>query len=328
MKPDVQSTAHHHTFAPTPVTRWFGATMALLYILLLFTPILLFYEAWAFRTLSYTIDANELHIKHGLRNITVPATAITAVTVAAAPPALRRIYGTSFAGFRVGWFRGPAGGRVYLVATAIKPLVFVETTLPGKGGRPGRDYGLTPADPTAFAAALRKVAGLVDSPPPDGDMGVGPEAEGASAQAGQVFAPAQSQKAGAVSPLLLFAIALSILMLAVMAALWAAGGPKHLSYEVSPAGITVRRRRFHRHLGWEQVVGVGRRDERLRGIRLMGIGLPGYFAGFFRFKDLGNVQVWATRLAPPIVIVTTTKRPWVLSPADADGFMAAVAAYL
>lgn len=296
-----------YVFMPAPAAaggRWFTIIMVILLVTGLAAPALILHEAWAFSTLTYRVDDQGVKVHHGLRRIVIPKEAITDVTVHETAPRMGRIAGTSLAGYRVGWFSGP-WGRIYLVAVGRGPMVTLETTLGAGPGEEGRRYGLTPADPEAFVGRLQQMAN-----------GSGGEA---------VFPSAQADGTSPARPFLILGAAVILPLLGGLAlvAWFGGGGPRHLRYIMGPEGITVESRWLKKHLAWDTITGIRPFEEKLQGWRMMGVAVPGYYIGSFRFRGLGNAQVYATRLAGPGVILDTLTGPWVLSPADVDGFVAA-----
>lgn len=100
---------------------------------------------------------------------------------------------------------------------------------------------------------------------------------------------------------------------------------QNLRYEIGPAGITV----YHfgaKVYSWDEIQAVEVWRKRIPSLYRVGIGsnLPGYNVGRFRSSQVGDVQVYATRLATPLVVLKTRSLPVVLSPEDVDGFMAVV----
>lgn len=100
---------------------------------------------------------------------------------------------------------------------------------------------------------------------------------------------------------------------------------KRMRYEIGPTGITVH------HLGaklyrWDEIHRVEVWGKRLPHFYRVGVGsnMPGYNVGRFRSRDLGDVQMYATKLAPPLVVLKTRTLPVVLSPKDVEEFVTAV----
>lgn len=330
--PGLDPAGHDQVFLPAaPVAggRWFTVILVILLLTSLSVPALLFHEAWAFSTLTYRVDEQGVKIHHGLRRITIPHEAVTAVTIHDPPPRLGRVAGTSLGGYRVGWFSG-AQGRIYLVAVGANPLVVLDTTLGAGPDKEGRRYGLTPADPEGFARSLGQRPGSAPADMPGGRADGTAGATRAAAGGEVVFLPAQSAGPGPARAFLGFLAAIAIpLVVACGLALWfGGGGPRHLRYILGPEGITVQSRWLKRHLAWDRVTGITPFQEKMQGWRVMGFAVPGYYIGSFRFKGLGNAQVFATTLKGPGVILTTAKGPWMLTPADVDGFVAAATAMM
>lgn len=103
---------------------------------------------------------------------------------------------------------------------------------------------------------------------------------------------------------------------------------RNLRYNVGPAGVTVH------HFGaklyrWDSIRAVEVWRKRPRSFNRIGAGasIPGYNVGRFRGSEVGDVQVYATILTPPLIVLKTHSTPVMLSPEDVDGFVAAVQRY-
>src|SRR5690606_8152041 len=290
-----------HVFKPAPPAaggRWFAVVMVIVLLAGLGAPALILHEAWAFSTLNYRVDDQGVKVHHGLRRIVIPKEAITDVTVHETAPRMGRIAGTSLGGYRVGWFSGP-WGRIYLVAVGRGPLVVLETTLGAGPGQEGRRYGLTPADPEAFVARLEQT-GIG----PQG--GAGPD----SADGEAIFPPAQVAGSSPARQFLILGAAVMVPLVGAsgLAGGFGGGGARLLRYILDAEGITIQSRWLKKHLPWETITDIRPFADKLHGWRMLGVSVPGYYIGSFRFINLGNAQVYATRLTGPGVILTKIGR--------------------
>ncbi len=98
-----------------------------------------------------------------------------------------------------------------------------------------------------------------------------------------------------------------------------------LRYEVDAVGVTVH------HLGkkvyrWSDIESVRVWHRRPRGLTrsAAAVAVPGFCLGRFRESQLGPVQMYATDMTPPFILLRTRSVPVVLSPDDVDTFVAAV----
>lgn len=100
---------------------------------------------------------------------------------------------------------------------------------------------------------------------------------------------------------------------------------ERMRYEISPAGIAVHRlgAKLYR---WDDIHTVEVWSKRFPNLYRVGVGsnMPGYNVGRFRSNELGDVRMYATTLAPPLVVLKTRTLPVVLSPQDAEKFVTAV----
>src|SRR5690606_26124258 len=167
----------------------------------------------------------------------------------------------------------------------------------------------SPADPEEF---VRLVDAVRAGEP--GAVGLDP--------AGRSFPPAAGAgRIPAANPLM-FLLLFEVLL--VGALVWlVVRGRRSLLYRVGPEGIGVRHLFGWHRFPWNRIREV-RRVEGVRAFRVMGAALPGYYAGSFRARALGGVQVYATDLRGPTVLIDRVGGGKALiSPADVDGFLAA-----
>ena len=208
------------------------------------------------------------------------------------------------AGLKMGWYRLDEYGTVYRLTTAARPVVYVDTAPTPAGLVLTRAYVFSPEDPERFAELLRTMA-------------AGGRTDAAGSQNGVVFRSAPSPSVFA-DPLILVSLAVT-LPLGLGSVYVVRKGPSTIRYEVDGDGIVVHhlgRRRYR----WDSVRGVRRIDGRLSRVRrLMGAALPAT-TGQFTAGELGSLGVYATRLAPPLVLLETRVGKVLISPEDVDGF--------
>lgn len=301
-------------FLPPPAPRSPWVTLFMVVVLLAsLSPLILYvYYGTAQRALTLTVSPAGLSVEFGVGRISIPVEDIAGVTYVSQPGRMGRRYGASVAGLKMGWYRLDEYGTVYRLTTAARPVVYVDTRPDARRARPDTRYVFSPEDPERFAELLRTMA-------------AGGRTDAAGSQDGVVFRSAPSPSVFA-DPLILVSLAVT-LPLGLGSVYVVRKGPSTIRYEVDGDGIVVHhlgRRRYR----WDSVRGVRRIDGRLSRVRrLMGAALPGYYTGQFTAGELGSLKVYATRLAPPLVLLETRVGKVLISPEDVDGFLAAVAEY-
>lgn len=96
---------------------------------------------------------------------------------------------------------------------------------------------------------------------------------------------------------------------------------KTLQYEIAADALIVRwgAARIRVSLGTiksiEKVPGI------IIGARILGVSWPGLYAGVFRLRGIGRVDVFATRLRGEVVLVRAADRCYLLSPGDSERFI-------
>lgn len=298
-------------FPPAPRPRSSWITLMLISLLIaLFLPLGLYlYYGFAEHTFAMRIDPAGLSIRFGMTEIYIPPEDIAAVTYVAEPLRMRRIRGVGLPSLQVGWYNLEGYGRVYRLTTSGENVVYVDTRPDAVAARPGVRYVFSPEEPERFAALLESLR--------QGDAAAVPTPE--------VFRSAPGTSVFA-EPIMIVALIVT-LPLAVLIPYMLSKGPRTLTYAVGPDGIHVRHFRW-RLYPWESVHDVVRWEKSLSRIwRVMGASVPGYYIGNFSAHPLGSAKVYATRLSPPLVLLKTRVGQVVISPADVDGFLAAVDEY-
>lgn len=280
-----------------------------------FLPLFMYaYYGTAQRSLSLTVDPSGLNVKFGLGSISIPADEIAGVTLVESPGSLGRVAGAALRGLQMGWYRLEDYGRVYRLTTGGRPLVYVDTAAGAQRARPDTRYVFSPEDAEGFTALLQSVAGGRST------------SAGGSGPAEATFrsAPAKSVLG---DPVMIFAILIT-LPIGIFMPILVRRGRLGMRYEVGPEGIRVH------HLGaksyrWGSIRSVRMLDAPIpKMIRIMGAGLPGYFAGHFRAAELGGIQVYATRLEPPVILLETGVSKVLISPEDIHGFLEAADGFM
>lgn len=99
-------------------------------------------------------------------------------------------------------------------------------------------------------------------------------------------------------------------------------GLKTLRYELDDHLLVIRWGLVHIAIPFGLVTEVRKAPGSLVGFRTFGAAFPGCYIGMFRFKGMGTVEAFTTRLTGDIVLVSTTRTTYLLSPDDPDAFTA------
>jgi len=110
------------------------------------------------RTSRFQVSPEGLRLSGDLYGRLIPASQLKGASIARVDPSgssqlapARRTLGTGMPGYRAGWFRLRNGEKALLYLTDQSRAVYVQTT-------DGYSVLLSPGDPDAFVAALRRVA--------------------------------------------------------------------------------------------------------------------------------------------------------------------------
>lgn len=108
-------------------------------------------------------------------------------------------------------------------------------------------------------------------------------------------------------------------------------GARTARFEVSPDGLRLRGDLYGRLIPANQLVGGARRvdfglePDVTPARRTMGTGLPGYQSGWFRLRNGDTALLYLTDRHRAVLVPTTADYHVLLSPADPDAFLAALA---
>ena len=313
----MSSSSNHGTiFAPVAVrSPWFAVFLIVIAAAALLGPAFILYDAYGFSTFAYRVSPDGLHVRYGFINLWIPADEIEAVTFVADPGPLRRVEGVGLPEVQRGWWTTEDGRRLYRLTTVRHDVVWVDTADDATTARPGTRYMFSPEQPQRFVELLEAVRrGQAE------ERGLGPE--------GVVFAPAVGSAGHpAANPLNIFLAVETLIMGALPILLW--HGRRSLRYRVIDEGIMIRHLFGEHRLKWDGVKNIRLLQAPLRGVRVIGASLPGYYVGSFSLRGLGSARVYATdlRRGPLVLVEHRPAGNVVLSPADVDGFMAAVSRY-
>jgi hypothetical protein len=140
------------------------------------------------------------------------------------------------------------------------------------------------------------------------------------------IAPAVSKAYWFIPVLVLFILAfVAVLMVGTVR------GARTSQFDVAPAGLSLRGDWYGRTIPWSDIdaSGVKRVDfvlspELRPARRTIGTGLPGYSAGWFRLRGGERALVYLTDRSRAVYVPTTRGYSVLISPADPDGFIAAL----
>ena len=215
-----------------------------------------------------------------------------------------RTNGVGLPNYQSGWFRLANGSAALLFMTDWSRAVLVPTT---------EDFDLlvSPADPQAFLAALRRPAAAVATFP--------------------VSAEAPALTADPVR--LLIALG-ALLPLAISALLgFLAYSTRAVRFVVSDEGLRIRGDLFGRliprgslRVEDAQVLDLKKEPAHRPVLRTFGVGMPGYCSGWFRLKGHGKGLLFLTDPSRSVFLPTTEGYTLLISPTDPEAFLAALQA--
>lgn len=241
-------------------------------------------------TMNYNVTAGGLEIRYGITTERIPADQIRRIWTLEQPTGVVRTFGTSTAGLKQGRWTTAETGPILLYATTLRPLLVIETEQ--------AKFGISPADPQALTAALD-----------EGRPGS--------------FAPLRvdGSLAGLWVPIWL-TLLLPVLLWVVLGKVFRF--PKALQYELGPDGLVIE-------TGWRpitvrygEIEGVAIAEPKGWPLRLYGTQVTGVLWGKFSWRPAGkNLYLYATR-AKPLVLVQLAEKTIGITPADDEGFVAAL----
>jgi hypothetical protein len=215
-----------------------------------------------------------------------------------------RTNGIGLPNYQSGWFRLANGSTALLFVTDWSRAVLVPTT---------EDFDLlvSPADPQAFLAALKQPAAAVATFPISAG---GPPS--ASAPSWLLLLP------GVLIPLAIAALLGSL-----------ASSTRRVRFVVSDEGLRIQGDLFGRLIPRSllrvedaRILDLKKEPARKPWLRTFGVGMPGYSSGWFRLKDRGKGLLFLTDHSRAVYLPTTEGYALLISPADPEGFLAALKA--
>jgi hypothetical protein len=217
----------------------------------------------------------------------------------------RRTNGIGLPDYSAGWFELNDGRSALLFVTDWSRTIVVPTTS-------GYDLVLSPDDPDALVAAVKV-----------------PVANSALRTFPLAKAPARGWNASGLILTLLGFILPPVLSLAALALLMNAG--RRVRFELSGDALRIRGDLYGRtiprsdlQVAHASVIDMNAHPTFGRMLRTNGIGMPNYLSGWFRPHGGGRALLFVTDRARVVAVPTTAGYHLLISPADADGFLAAL----
>ncbi len=215
-----------------------------------------------------------------------------------------RTNGTGLPNYQSGWFRLANGSKALLFVTDWSRAVIVPAN-------ENFQFVVSPAEPRAFLAALEQ-----------------PASAAAIFPISAAAAPLTSTLPG------LFLIPGLLIPLAVAALLaYIAYSTQRVTFEVSREGLRIRGDLFGRLIPSSslrvedaKIVDLKKEPAHRPVLRTFGVGMPGYGSGWFRLKDWGKALLFLTDTSCAVYLPTTDGYALLISPADPEGFLAALRA--
>jgi len=213
-----------------------------------------------------------------------------------------RTNGIGLPNYQSGWFRLANRSKALLFVTDWSRAVLVPTT-------ENFDLLVSPADPQAFLAALKLPATSVATFP---------------------ISASASPLTSALSWLLLAARVLIPVTIAALLG-YIAYSTRGVRFEVSDEGLRIRGDLFGRliprgslRVEDAQILDLKKEAAHRPLLRTFGVGMPGYSSGWFRLKDGGKGLLFLTDPSRAVYLPTTDGYTLMVSPADPEGFLAAL----
>lgn len=266
---------------------WTNGSIALVVLVGLGVIGLIVYSAWGGATLSYAITASHVEIEYGPSLIQIPRAEIEEVRILDQVSGGRRLFGTSMPGLRQGVWSFRETGRITLYATTLDRLVVIVT----QDGQ----WGISPEDPEGFVRAL-ETGGAANFEPPRqrGSWGI-----------------------VALGMVPLFSFALVFVIIVPFARI--AG---RFYYELANDAVLIHGESRPIKLPYAEITSVEVKQPEGRPRKWFGASLPGFYWGDFSWRAAGpNLRLYASSLRP-LVVISSGRRTFGLSPAEPEKFVA------
>ncbi|HYF77642.1 MAG TPA: PH domain-containing protein [Symbiobacteriaceae bacterium] len=268
--------------------RWLWILVALVVLITLVPVSLMARTLVGASNLRYELTQSDLVIHFTGAPTQIDRSAIIEVQVYDDLTDARRLMGTAMPGLYEGRWTSKETGRITLFASATDRMVVVKTA--------ERAWGITPADPAAFADALK------------------------SGQTGR-WEPVRGQR-----PTLLMGAFVLFILLTVGGAsailIYYMRLPGTIRYHLTDDGVIIEGGRLRVVLPYREITRAEVVSPRGYPWRTFGAHLPGLVWGRFSWKGLpGRLRIYATQVKP-LVAVTAGAVTYGISPAERDRFLA------
>lgn len=268
------------------VSKAFWFFIGLISVAILLVVFLFVRTVWGISNLGYELTDSDIVITFGPNRTRIPRAEVAGVYVVEQPTRGWRYFGTNAPGLKEGRWTFAETGDITLYATSVRPLTVIETEQ--------RKWGISPEDPEAFVTAFQA---------------------GSTGHFAPVAVSDHSSLIGLSSLLLLAAIvSLGVLIYVIRLA-------KTISYELGPTAVLIRGGLKPVEIPYERITEVRIDEPAGLPFRTYGVSMPKLYWGSFSWKPVGpNLTLHATRLRP-LVVISTGKRTYGLSPSDPDTFV-------
>lgn len=282
------------TFSPVNPrpARWLWVIVAMILLVTLLPIFLMGRTLVGAHNLRYELTPTELVIRFVGMPTRIPRSAITDVQTYTHLSGGRRLMGTAMPGLYQGRWTFAETGRITLFASTTADILVVTT--------PDRVWGITPADPAAFADALEA-----------GETGRWEPAPGKSPWLFTLpFFLVLLLAVGGGSAILIYYIRL----------------PGTIRYHLTDDAVVIEGGRLRVALPYREVARAEVVSPRGYPLRLFGAQLGDLVWGSFRWKGLpGKLRIYATQ-TKPLVAITAGQVTYGISPAEPERFMAELTA--
>lgn len=241
---------------------------------------------WGGESLSYEVTPSTVSIMYGPTTVVLEREGIDDITVIERPTRGRRHFGTNIVGLKQGRWSFEETGAITLYATTVYPLTVITFG--------DQKWGISPQDPEAFVAAVQ------------------------SGQAG-LFEPVPVDRTGGILLVTISAFlvtGITAVVLGVTSRMF-----RKIGYELTDDHVVIH--------GWRQIKipyadVTDVRVEEPKGIPIKisaGSNIPGLYWGLFSWRGVGSrIRMYATVLRP-MVLISTSKDLYGITPQDHETFV-------
>lgn len=243
---------------------------------------------WGSVTLAYRLTPDAVEIEYGPTPVRINRDDIASAEIHTELTRGVRVGGTAMPGLYDGRWQFAETGRISLYASSRKPMVVLRE-------HRGQVWGITPADPEGFLAALE------------------------GGRTGE-WAPKRDGSPWGTYAVILTLVPLLFLVIPVL--LYYMRLPEQIRYTLTEESLVVSGGRVRLVLPYGQISRV--QAEPIKGgpFRKFGAALPGLLWGKFHWRQAGGaVELYATRQQPLVLITAGTKRVGI-TPEEQERFVA------